>query len=84
MPPERSPVALSGYTCPGCGCPLENYEIFACRLRGLKKPVCIGCLASALVFLRDKVMPLLEEPMKILEAYSEKAADRKVDCHVAP
>jgi len=46
--------------CPGCGCKLEGYEIFACRLRGLKRPVCIGCLAGAMVYLRDHVLPMLE------------------------
>jgi hypothetical protein len=45
--------------CPGCGCELSDYEIFACRLRGLKRPVCVGCLASALVSFRDHVYPLM-------------------------
>jgi len=47
--------------CPGCGCALELYEIQACRLRGLKRPVCVGCLASAVVVLRDVIYPLFEE-----------------------
>jgi hypothetical protein len=46
--------------CPGCGCELSDYEIFACRLRGLRRPVCIGCLAGAVVHMRDHVLPLLE------------------------
>jgi len=45
--------------CPGCGCELSDYEVFACRLRGLKQPVCISCLADALVFVRDGLLPTL-------------------------
>lgn len=56
-----------GLKCPGCGCPLEPSEVFACRIRGLKKPVCIGCLAWAVVFLRDEILPLLEEALKTVD-----------------
>jgi hypothetical protein len=50
--------------CPGCGCELSDYEVFACRLRGLKRPVCIGCLVEALVTVRDHVWPMLEGSLK--------------------
>jgi len=52
--------------CPGCGCVLSPYEIFACRIRGLERPVCVGCLASALVSLRDRVYPLVEGLLRLL------------------
>jgi len=59
--------------CPGCGTRLEDYEIFACRIRGLPKPVCIGCLADALVILRDTIWPLLEAlENKVLELAEKK------------
>jgi len=58
--------------CPGCGCPLTFYEIFACRLRGLKRPVCIGCLANALVALRDHIYPTFQA----LEQLVLELADR--------
>jgi len=64
-------------TCPGCGCPLTLYEIFACRLRGLKRPVCIGCLANALVFVRKELLPMFDAlEQKILEL-AEKAYSRR-------
>jgi len=47
--------------CPGCGCQLEPYEVMAGRIRGLDPPVCIGCLAIAVVALRDHVLPLFDE-----------------------
>jgi len=50
--------------CAGCGTRLELYEIFACRIRGLKKPVCLGCLVDAIVGLKDHIYPLLEELAK--------------------
>jgi len=57
--PEYPRMITGDYPCcPGCGVRLEDYEIFACRLRGLKRPVCIGCLANVLVFLRDQLLPL--------------------------
>jgi len=80
------PRMITGYypCCPGCGARLEDYEIFACRIRGLKKPVCIGCLVNALVFVRNELLPMFDDlEQKVLEL-AEKAADRKVDCHVAP
>jgi len=55
-------------SCPGCGAPLELYEIFACRIRGLERPVCVGCLAQVLVDVRDKWLPLVQAlEGKILE-----------------
>ena len=77
MPTEKGPLALSGYTCPGCGCTLEPYEIMACRLRGLKRPVCIGCLANALVALREQIYPLLEAALDEVDKLAEKAATRR-------
>lgn len=58
--PRHYGVGLLPLHCPGCGCELSDYEVFACRLRGLKKPVCIGCLADALVTVREVVWPILE------------------------
>lgn len=46
--------------CAGCGCELAPYEVFSSRLRGLKKPVCIGCALDALVFLLDELMPMCD------------------------
>jgi len=63
-------------TCPGCGCPLTLYEIFACRIRGLKRPVCIGCLASALVFVRKELLPLFDGLQEKVLELAEKAAAR--------
>jgi len=58
--------------CPGCGSELEPYEIFACRLRGLKRPVCIGCLADALVSFRDHVYPLMQGLEQLVCDLAEK------------
>lgn len=58
--------------CPGCGCELSDYEIFACRLRGLKRPVCIGCLAGALVSFRDHVHPLTQGLEQLVLDLAEK------------
>ena len=55
-------------SCPGCGCTLEPYEIFASRIRGLKRPVCYGCLAKLLVFVKDYMKPMLETALEKLEA----------------
>jgi len=59
-------------TCPGCGCVLSSYEVFACRLRGLKRPVCIGCMAGALVFVRDGLLPLVDRLEKAVAELAEK------------
>jgi len=64
--------------CPGCGCVLSAYEIFACRIRGLKPPVCLGCLADALVSLRDQVYPLVEDLMRLLVEEYAKTPGRAV------
>jgi len=60
--------------CPGCGCKLEGYEIFACRLRGLKRPVCIGCMAGALVFVRDDLLPMFRALQEAVADLAEKVS----------
>jgi hypothetical protein len=57
----------SRVSCPGCGCDLSAYEVFACRIRGLKTPVCLGCLADALVWMKRYLAPMLETALKMLE-----------------
>jgi len=74
MPKTDRPVALSGHTCQGCGSQLEPYEVMACRIRGVQKPVCIGCLVNALVALRDQIYPLLEAALLEVDHLAEKAA----------
>jgi len=61
--------------CPGCGCKLEGYEVFACRLRGLKRPVCLGCLINALLYLRDHVYPLMQGLEQLVLDLAEKVGD---------
>jgi len=58
--------------CPNCGCPLTMYEIFACRIRGLATPVCLGCLVDALVFMKKWLLPTLETALKTLEGRGER------------
>lgn len=53
-------AGLVGQRCPGCDCLLEPYEVFACRIRGLKKPVCLGCLATTVKWLKDSLLPVVE------------------------
>jgi hypothetical protein len=53
--------------CPACGCDLSDYEVFACRIRGLETPVCLGCLAEALVWMKKYLMPTLETALKMLK-----------------
>jgi len=53
--------------CPACGCELAPYEVFACRIRGLKRPVCLGCLAEVLVLMKKYLLPALEIAVKLLE-----------------
>jgi len=53
--------------CPNCGCDIEAYEAFACRLRGLATPVCLGCLADALVWMKKYLVPMLDVALKMLE-----------------
>jgi len=65
-------MGATGLKCPGCGCVLSSYEVFACRLRGLKRPVCIGCMAGALVFVRDGLLPLLERLQQAVADPAEK------------
>jgi len=69
--------------CAGCRVLLAPYEVFAARIRGLKKPVCIGCLIEALLFLKDDLKPMLEEALIRLMEYAEKEGDpgRKVKIH---
>ena len=52
--------------CPSCGCELSAYEVFACRLRGLETPVCLGCLADSLVWMKKYLLPMLDTALKIL------------------
>jgi len=59
-------MSLEGWKCAGCGCPLAAYEVFASRVRGLKRPVCLGCAIMAVVFLRDEVEPMLAEAIKLI------------------
>jgi len=54
------------YKCPNCGCVLAPYEVMACRIRGLETPVCLGCLADALVWLKKYMLPMLETALKML------------------
>jgi len=54
-------------TCPNCGCTLDAYEVFACRIRGLATPVCLGCLIDALVWLKKYILPMLDTMLKMLE-----------------
>jgi len=72
MQPEPVLESTEAWFCPGCGCQLEQYEVFACRIRGLKKPVCIGCLASVLVFVRDGLLPLVDRLEKAVAELAEK------------
>lgn len=55
--------ALSG-VCACCGCALEPYEVFSARLRGLKKPVCLGCAHDTVAFLLNYLYPMTEEALK--------------------
>jgi len=68
-------------TCPNCGCSLTLYEIFACRIRGLKQPVCLGCLAEAVAFMKRQLLPMLEDTLKALNGSSEKAPERREKTH---
>jgi hypothetical protein len=52
--------------CQGCGVLLAPYEVFACRIRGLKKPVCLGCLIEALVFMKRDLLPLLTKAVDMM------------------
>lgn len=52
--------------CVCCGCELAPYEVFAGRIRGLKKPVCVGCAFDAVVFLRDHLWPMLEKIVEVV------------------
>jgi len=56
------------FRCPGCGCTLSPYEVFACRIRGLETPMCMGCAFEAVALLRDVVWPTLDEVIKLLKA----------------
>jgi len=56
----------SYFKCPRCGCKLEAYEVFAQLIRGIKKPVCIGCLADALVFMKEDLAPMLDKALENL------------------
>jgi len=68
MTPEAAMfLAYKGYfKCPCCGCKLEAYEVFAQLIRGIKKPVCIGCLADALAFMKDELAPMLNRALERL------------------
>jgi hypothetical protein len=65
--PKYYGVGLLPLHCPGCGCELSDYEVFACRLRGLEKPVCLGCLADSLVWMKKYLLPMLDTALKMLE-----------------
>jgi len=95
LPPPRQPIRWTGTTgardvfavvpehgsCPSCGAPLELYEIFACRIRGLKRPVCLGCLIKVLVFLRDDLLPLVRGlEQKVLELADKIPYERLGAC----
>jgi len=51
--------------CPGCGCELSDYEVFAARIRRNKKPVCVGCLNVLLYWTREVFWPLLHQPLPV-------------------
>jgi len=71
--PEYPRMITGDYPCcPSCGTRLEDYEIFACRLRGLKRPVCIGCMAAVLVFVRDGLLQLVDRLEKAVAELAEK------------
>jgi len=65
--------------CPGCGCELSDYEVFACRLRGLKRPVCIGCMAGALVFVKKGLIPMLHALQQAVLDLAERTGGEAVD-----
>jgi len=54
------------YKCPNCRCELSPYEVFACRIRGLETPVCLGCLADVLVWVKRYLVPMLEQALEML------------------
>jgi len=61
-------MELEPRLCACCGCELSPYEVFAGRLRGLRRPVCLGCAYTAVVWLRDNLFPLCEKALELLEA----------------
>jgi len=65
--------------CAGCGVLLAPYEVFAARIRGLKKPVCIGCLIEALNFMRDHLKPMLDDVLDRLVEYAAKEGTQAHD-----
>jgi len=58
--------------CAGCGVLLAPYEIFAARIRGLKKPVCLGCLIEVLIFMKEYLKPMLDEVITRLVESAEE------------
>jgi len=68
-------MELEPRLCACCGCKLSSYEVFAGRLRGLRRPVCLGCAYTAVVWLRDHLFPLCEKALELLEAEAKAAAE---------
>jgi len=46
--------------CATCGASLFPYELFVARLRGLDKPICLGCAVELVVFMKKQLMPMLK------------------------
>lgn len=57
----------TGFKCSICGCILEPYEIFAQRIRKIKKPACIGCLADIARDTKNILVPLLEGALEKMD-----------------
>lgn len=52
--------------CPGCGVHITLAEYNAANRAGLRKPVCVFCLAKVLKFLQNDLIPLCEGALKSL------------------
>ena len=73
--PERGVIKK----CPGCDAILAAGEIAACWQAGLKNPVCTCCLAGALVFVRDELLPLLRALEKAVADLAEKVPYERLE-----